>query len=218
MKPEYLRLWISLIKFLIGTVALGIISLYINHEIQIREVEVREFEALGQFIEHALQENVGVRRRFAHYFSTVTQSDRLRERWVEYYKEVDKEYQAVVRRKEELEEAIRRGEDSKNERIILAKLTTELEVDRMALAPWKAARGDYLEVRRSANLLSTPNSKSEVIAKVYPGDYLIIQEEGQKNGYYYAMVMDGGPSGWIYRTFVRRYSAATELGGNLEKK
>ena len=80
MANEHFKLWLNFAKFIIGTVILGVVSLWINHDIQMKELELREMGHLGEYIEYALQENVGTRRRFAQYFSTVVQSEKLRQR------------------------------------------------------------------------------------------------------------------------------------------
>jgi hypothetical protein len=76
-------------------------------------VEMKEQEQMGRFLEHALTENVGTRRRFAQYFSNVTRSSELRTRWGEYLRIVEIEYQDT---KNELEKA---DEDVKKYKRIL---------------------------------------------------------------------------------------------------
>jgi hypothetical protein len=67
------------------------------------------------------------------------------------------------------------------------------------------AAADYLEVRRAATLKAEPDSGAAVVARPEVGALLILLDDEQINGYYLARPASGGPSGWIYRTLVRRY-------------
>lgn len=72
--------------------------------------------------------------------------------------------------------------------------------------PIGATYGDYLEVRRSAKIKEEPNREATLIERVEPGTYLDLLDNGnQTKGYYRARRVSQGPSGWIYRTLVRRY-------------
>ena len=103
MTDERLKVWLGFAKFLLGTFALGLVSTLINSAIQQRELELKEQEQIGQFLEHALNQDVGVRKRFAQYFATVTRSEVLRGRWQEYSQLVDIEFQQTEKEKEQLE-------------------------------------------------------------------------------------------------------------------
>jgi len=138
LKEKKLAIWIGFAKFFLGTFILGLTATYINSQIQSREIELKEMERLGQFINHALEEKVGVRLRFSQYFSTVTRSDILRERWKEYNQLVEKEYKETTAKKEkkeaierELEESQRKGkevgEELNNVRRQIIQLENELK-------------------------------------------------------------------------------------------
>lgn len=104
MAEEKFQQWMGFAKFFLGTFVIGIITVIINHQIQSRELELKELDKLGNYIEHALEENIGVRRRFSQYFATVTRSETLRERWKEYNSLVEEEYQAVIDEKNQKQE------------------------------------------------------------------------------------------------------------------
>lgn len=141
MTEETFKHWIDFAKFLLGTFAIGIVTIVINYQIQNRELELKELDKLGNYVDHALEENVGVRRRFSQYFATVTRSGTLRERWKEYNSLVEKEYQDVVsvkKQKQEIErqlqEANLKGESVGTElvqvRAQILALEQELKVER----------------------------------------------------------------------------------------
>ena len=144
MDDKKLELWLNFWKFLLGTFLIGVLTAVVNWQIQSREIdlkdreiilkdkeaEFREMQRLGEFVKHALAENVAIRNRFAQYFSTVTRSKELRERWVEYASLVKQEYTQQEAKKKELEElktkllaAQSRGESVASE---LKKVKSEL--------------------------------------------------------------------------------------------
>jgi hypothetical protein len=92
VEPDRSQQWFAFAKFLLGTFTIGIVTLIANHQIQQRELEIKEQESVGHFLVQALTQDVGVRRRFAQYFATVTRSDNLRSRWESYLAVVDREY------------------------------------------------------------------------------------------------------------------------------
>lgn len=138
MTDKRFKQWIGFTKFLAGTVVLGLVTAFINREIQSREVALQELQHLGAFVEHALTENVGTRRRFAQYFAYVTHSDELRARWEEYLHVIDEDYAATqnekiekVKREGELRKALAEGKRVEAElgrvRTEISALTAELE-------------------------------------------------------------------------------------------
>jgi len=44
--------WFAFAKFILGTFTLGIVTLVVNHQIQERELEIKEQESIGHFLEH----------------------------------------------------------------------------------------------------------------------------------------------------------------------
>ena len=133
--------WIDFVKFFLGTFTVGVTTIVVNYQIQNRELELKELEKLGGYVDHALEENIGVRRRFSQYFATVTRSNSLRKRWEEYNLLVEQEYGKVVKDKEEkerlesqLQEAYSQGEEVGGEltrvRTQILLLEQELKVAR----------------------------------------------------------------------------------------
>ena len=91
MTDERLTIWMGFVKFLLGTFAIGLATLLINSEIQEREVELKEMEMIGNFVEYATSEEIDKRLRFAHYFSIVTRSDDRKTGWESYFKSIQDE-------------------------------------------------------------------------------------------------------------------------------
>ncbi|MCP5003543.1 MAG: DUF1566 domain-containing protein [Planctomycetes bacterium] len=89
IKLERLKVWVSVMKVLIS-VGIGTFGVaYINHTLQNKKLEgqmrTEEMNNLGKFLQHALNKDVDERMRFADYFAKLTISDKVRDRWKEYY-------------------------------------------------------------------------------------------------------------------------------------
>lgn len=91
------------VRFIVGTVAVSVVVPLLNWQIQSREVEIKELEQLGKFVEHALNENIAVRHRFAEYFATVSRSEKMRNRWNKYKDVLDSEKTKTQEKVERLE-------------------------------------------------------------------------------------------------------------------
>ncbi len=107
---EKYRIRYGFYKLLLGTFALGIFTSLMTYIIKQQEINqkeqlqthqlkiddrkaeaaVRKLEQahLGNFIKLALSEDIKVRVRFAHYFKSLTSSDKHRTRWEDYHKEL----------------------------------------------------------------------------------------------------------------------------------
>jgi len=125
MDDKRFELWMKLGQFVIGTVVLGIATAAVNWQIQTRQVEIKELEQLGKFVEHALDENLTVRRRFADYFATVSQSDKFRERWTKYKEKIDAELLQVTNKARQIE---KRQQEELAEKLALKKQLQDTQV------------------------------------------------------------------------------------------
>jgi hypothetical protein len=90
----------SVLKFLIVTVGFGYISLSVNTAIQTREIEIKELEQVGKYVDMAVTENIGTRKRFAEYFATVTRSEELKALWRDYERKVNIAYEEEEKKKQ----------------------------------------------------------------------------------------------------------------------
>jgi len=104
MEKESFDQLMSVLKFLIVTVGFGYISLNVSTSIQKREIEIKELEQVGKYVDMAVTENIGTRKRFAEYFATVTRSEDLKALWRDYEGKVNKEFEEE-RKKKQAEEA-----------------------------------------------------------------------------------------------------------------
>jgi hypothetical protein len=136
---EQSKQWFAFAKFFLGTFAVGIVTLIANHQIQERELEIKEQESVGHFLEQALTQDVGVRHRFAQYFATVTRSDKLRKRWESYLTVVQPEYDETREQLSKAEEAAKKavdtpGSDDKANSVKLDQYFSKVDELRSALA------------------------------------------------------------------------------------
>lgn len=155
MDNERLTIWLGFAKFLLGTFLLGLVTAFINNEIQNREIELKEIEQLGKFIDYALTEDVGVRKRFAHYFSKVTRSEVLRRRWQEYYSDVEEEFKETKQKKKQIDERLASNENLDPE--LRANLQQQALILEEALKPVPSQRGEnVLEAQKLLIALGYP--------------------------------------------------------------
>lgn len=204
MTEERLQTWLGFAKFLLGTFALGLVTTLINNAIQKREVELKEQEQVGQFLQHALHEDVGVRRRFAQYFSTVTRSDELRKGWTAYYGVVEQEYEEARAEKEKLEAKAAKQDLGAQEREHLNIRIAELE---RALSPSSSAAQIaitprvYFQIREEEQ---RPAAKA--VAEVLSENAIIVPGIQR---------LSSGPSGTELRYFRAKEKDEAEAIGSL---
>ncbi len=66
------------------------------------------------------------------------------------------------------------------------------------------AGADHLVVGRHALVKDAPERSADTLLEVERGEKLQLARDSQTDGYY-AVTLEGGRPGWIYRTFVRRH-------------
>jgi len=164
MTDERLQIWVGFAKFFLGTFAIGVATLLINSEIQDREIELKEMDQLGKFVSHALTEDVGVRLRFAQYFSSVTRSEGLKKGWTDYVAIVEREYKEKQTTIAELKTELKEPATSSVKRVEIEtkinKIQAELEVP-------KASRREVI-----SQLLR--DDKFEEVLKIDPGNTIAL--------------------------------------------
>jgi hypothetical protein len=92
MSDERFKMIIDLAKWFMGTFLIAFITWRVDTNIKMREIAIRESEQIGKYVENALNEDVGHRKRIPEYFKTVSLTKDYRERWSEYYDTVMAEY------------------------------------------------------------------------------------------------------------------------------
>ena len=100
---DRLKVWIGLSKFVIGTLAVGVLTTvldcsYRNAQLKLQEKQSAsalalqekqaEFDYLSKFIEHAMDEDLRVRIRLASYMTSVALSDNIKGIWERYHAEL----------------------------------------------------------------------------------------------------------------------------------
>ncbi|RZJ51765.1 MAG: hypothetical protein EOO44_13890 [Flavobacterium sp.] len=101
LKFEKYKFNIELLKWFIGSVALVIITFIIDNGFKERTAGVQEMEAYDKYVEIILKaDNIEDRWKLAQYFSTVTPTERLRERWIAYKDSISKDYKIFKALKE----------------------------------------------------------------------------------------------------------------------
>ena len=91
---------VELFKWLIGSIALVIMTTIIDWGFKDRAAGLQEIEQYDKYAtELIVLNNDPVKKRMlAQFFSKVTPSEKLRDGWEKYYKEVDAEYREFLRK------------------------------------------------------------------------------------------------------------------------
>ncbi|MCX6287968.1 MAG: hypothetical protein NTY96_12725 [Bacteroidetes bacterium] len=96
---QKLKLIFDVVKWLIGSVALVIVTMVIDYGFRDRAAGVEEVKQYDRYVTTliVLNKEVGPRRLLAQYFSYVLPSEKMRKCWQDYYWVVNTEYQAMVK-------------------------------------------------------------------------------------------------------------------------
>lgn len=68
------------------------------------------------------------------------------------------------------------------------------------------AGADYVKISRRSSVRGQPQASAMVLFVAEPGEFYRLLEATQTSGYYHVHAYSGGRAGWVYRTFVRRYT------------
>jgi hypothetical protein len=79
-----LKIWVSFLKFFLGTVVVTVLGILIDASFTNRELEMKEMDQVGKYLNVALSKDIGVRKRFSEYFATTLRSTEARTRWKAY--------------------------------------------------------------------------------------------------------------------------------------
>jgi flagellar biosynthesis GTPase FlhF len=195
LDEKKLEMWLQLGKFLIGTVVLGSVTTIVSWQIQLREVELKELELLGKFVEHALDENPTVRYQFADYFATVSQSEDFRNRWEIYKANIEKDL-AKLRKKEEEERREKEAQEKelqKSREVILQLQSTlsELKSDSAADRETIAEREKSLQ-QAQAEALRKDRELARLQASLSATQSDLTYQRREERS------RPAGKSGWVY--------------------
>ncbi len=101
LKFKKLKFWISFGKWFIGSVALVFVTILINRGFEERTVGIQEMQAFDRYVNIILKaDNIEERWKLSEFFSMVTPTKRLREKWTEYNTLIKKDYENFKRLKE----------------------------------------------------------------------------------------------------------------------
>ncbi len=173
MEQDRLKLWLSFLKFLLGSFAVSVVTIVANHQIQERELAMKEQDNMAHFLDQALTQDVGLRRRFAQYFANVTRSDDLRARWESYLKVVEIEYgdtqEQLAKAEREVSAAIQTtarvsGDSDVSPSLILDQKVAKVEELRDALRVKPASPNDQITPRVYIHIRS--NAQREIAAQL----------------------------------------------------
>ncbi len=113
MNDERWKSLLSFAQFMLGTVVLGVFGTIINHQIQTREVEIKEQELISKNLGTVLSSNAADKLLMAQFYATVTRSEDIRERWREYHELLKTEIKEAKATREKIASEISPEMDAK---------------------------------------------------------------------------------------------------------
>lgn len=158
MENEKLKIWLGFWKFILGTVALGIISAILNWQYQNKQLEQekvrQESDFVAQFLNNALDKDLEKRRDFAEYFFRVSPTADARERWKKYQEYITSQMSSANKYQDEIESLKHQiakiktnsQKNDSNKTQILNDLTKKLEIKQRDLA---SIRSENFEMEQS---------------------------------------------------------------------
>lgn len=91
---------IELIKWVISSVAIVVVTIIVDSGFKDRDAGIEEMKLYNQYVDIILQsDNIEQRWRLVEYFSIVTPTYRLRERWILYQDVLRKDYEEYMKLK-----------------------------------------------------------------------------------------------------------------------
>ena len=102
-KFEKFKFWVEIIKWFIASVLIVIITTIIDRGFKERSAGILEMQAYDKYVEIILKaDNIEERWKLAQYFSIVTPTDRLRDKWISYKDSISKDYTSfkILKQKE----------------------------------------------------------------------------------------------------------------------
>lgn len=113
MSDERWKTMVSFVQFVLGTVIVGLFGTIINHQIQTREIEIKEQDQITQILKTMLTNNAADKYMMAQFYAIVTRSEDNRSRWELYRDELKKGIEAAKIQSEKAAEDIHQATDSK---------------------------------------------------------------------------------------------------------
>ena len=168
-KTEYLRIGLSVGKFLIGTVALGIFTLMVNSQMEANKIvlEKSKFENqlkleqqkyksdyIAQFLEFGVAKNLDKRRDFVRYLVTLETDEEAIKIWNRYLQNVEngiKNSKISVKKIDDLRTRIAmiKNPGSQNEEVDweeIYKLQTELKEELFNYSMYRSKTTEYEDI------------------------------------------------------------------------
>jgi hypothetical protein len=126
----------GIVKWFVVSVAISSAGLFIEQGFKERYTGIQEMQAFDKYVEPVFHiDNWEERWRLSEFYSIVTPTDRLRERWEDYHKHLKKERDSMVNLKQEKEVIIKSGNKTKEATRRLQEINQQLEQFNRKLLP-----------------------------------------------------------------------------------
>lgn len=134
---EKYKYHVEILKWFIGSVALVIITMIIDKGFKERAAGIQEMQAYDKYVEVILKaDNIEERWKLSEYFSTVTPTERLRDRWTEYKNLLNEDY-ARFKELKKLETELQNQKNAAFSREPISETDKKLSEIQLQLAPFE---------------------------------------------------------------------------------
>lgn len=169
---ERYKVKIDLFKWLIGTIGLTIITYIINWGFRDREQGMNEISQYDKYATDLIvfNDNPVNRRMLAQFFSNVTPSEKLKNGWMSYYKEVNNEYISFL-----IKDSIQRRELEQLKNIDSNRLTPP---QKLKIVKFENAIVQNDKIKDAPIVI--PNSKTTSLNSVFIQSVSLSKESSEK--------------------------------------
>jgi hypothetical protein len=116
-------------KWYIASVALVFAADIVENGFTERETGIKEMKVYDEYVNTILQaDNIEARWKLAEYFSVVTPTDRLRERWIAYKNSLEEDYNKFLELKEQEIQLLSMDSLNTKQKLSLAKIKQQKAV------------------------------------------------------------------------------------------
>lgn len=169
---EKYKFKVEIAKWLIGTIGLTLVTYFINWGFKDRESGMLEISQYDKYATEliVLNDNPIKRRMLAQFFANVTPSEKLKDGWMNYYREVNNEYVTFI----------------KSDSLYRSRLLAINKIDSSKLSEPQKIEKDYLEkeVKQNNEIINapiiTPENSNAAQTTVYIQAVSITKENAEK--------------------------------------
>lgn len=167
-KKSFLEKYAELIKWFISNVVIIVVTIIIDNGFKKRSAGIQEMQAFDKYVEIILKaDNIEERWKLSEFFSTVTPTNRLREKWISYKKLISTDYEKFKDLKDKefaLSEEVKQGKS--------VDAIKKLNKVKKQLEPYEQKLADLISFKMPEPIIDKKYSASDDNNSVYKNPQL----------------------------------------------